>query len=278
MSRMNTLGLLEYTKQSHSDFYHKILKEYNNYNNWLSSTFLSLGHIYRRINSKGRSVLYVLDAFKPILDANSLKLSYTYLIHLSIYNREDCNYEEDKWYTLDKVYEMLLEDVTPKYGMQQVSNAMPCDINFRILPQVDNNEMNVIKTRFHHHSNSDYRYDNEKGRIVGTYNRHYCTCEYTIYTYELVDGEWQRRCSTYLNKIRLAADNTQGWCHDTDINGVDCFSTWGHYDGCWKNLRDVKKKFFEIESLAKCETLFDDIDFLKTDMFMPYPIVENKSW
>lgn len=275
MLRMNTLGLLEYTKESHPDFYCKILKEYNNYSNWLSSTFLTLGHIYRRINSKSRSILYVLDGFKPVLNTKSLKLSYTYIVHLSLYNREYCNYEEDKWYTLDKVYEMLLEDVTHEYGVQETLNTIPCDINFRILSQTDN-ELNIIKTKFHHHSHNDYRYDNKIGRIVDIYNRHFCTCEYTIYTYDLVDGEWERKSSTYQNKIRLAADNTQGWCHDTDINGAECFSSWGHYDGTWKNLRDVKKKFFGIESLAKCKTLFDDIDFLKTDMFLPYPIIENK--
>lgn len=267
-SKMGVLGLAEYTRQSHPEFYSQILKEYANYNNWISSTFLKPGHVYKKVSNSGKVTLYVLDDFKPALNENSLKLTYTYIIHLSIYDSNDED-EEGMWCTLEELYEMLLEDVTPKYGVQDIPDSVPCKFNWRILSETTD-ELKIIRTNYYHHSYIDYHYDAERT----PYNRHFCVCEYRLYTYKLVDGEWENAHKSYINKFRLAADNTMGWCHDTGSTDRSLIS--GRYNGCWKNLREAKRKFLGVESLAHCKQLFGDISFLDTYMFTPYPIKENK--
>lgn len=268
---MNTntlLGLINYTRLSHPEFYDQILNEYANYINWLSSTFLRPGHVYKKVSKSGKVTLYTLDDFKPALNEKSLKLTYTYIVHLSIYKSDD-EYETGNWYTLDELYKMMLEDVTPKYGVQDIPDSVPCKFNWRILSETKN-ELKIIRTNYYHHSHIDYHYYDEKT----PYNRHFCECEYKLYIYKLVDGEWENTYKSYPKKFRLAADNSMGWCHDTatDRNSL----LLGKYDGCWKNLREAKREFLGVDSLANCKTLFDDINFLDTYMFTPYPIKENK--
>lgn len=274
MKKVNILGFNEYVKQSHPEEFDVFLKEYANYNNWLNQTFLQLGHVYKTNNYSRKERVFVLNGFKPILDVDSYKFSRTYLVHFSNY-KKDCYGENDEpgWINLDQAYKMMLVDITnEKDAFGNVIKKVDCDNNlycehqFRVLKRTDD-ELEVIYTNFKHHSYIDRSYSDKK-----YYNRHFCDIVYQKFSYEKDEsGDWVRSISTYKNQIRLAADNSMGWCHDSDISGRN------RYDGCFKNLRECKKKFLGVESLAKLPILFNYINTLSTDMFVPYPI-KSTEW
>lgn len=270
MRKVNVLGFNEYVKQAHPKEYDRNLLEYQNYSNWLDPKFLKLGHVYKTSSPFKNPYVYVLDGFQPIIN-DSYKLTYTYLVHFSSY--KEYNDDGCGWVSLDDAYKMMLVDITgtkDAFGnviKKEDVKVMPrCNYTYHILNK-DKKNMEVLVARFEHRSYIDYSYSNKKH-----YNRHICGLEYKKYDYVMEDGEWTKEYSTSWNKIRLAADNTMGWCHDTDSRAFN-----SRYDGRMDNLRSCKMKYLGVKSLAKYPMLFDDINTLSTDMFVPYPI-KSTEW
>jgi len=268
--KVNVLGFNQYIKEAHPKEYERNLAEYANYSNWLDSKFLKLGHVYRINNYDRFTKVLVLDGFKSVLN-DSLKLTYTYLVHFSYHKEYADKSEVLGWVTLDQAYKMMLEDITgtkDAFGNTiepiEVKEQPYCKYNYRVVSQ-DDNKMEIIFTEFNYSSYEDWK-DKKK------YNRRHCDLVYKKYLYEMEDGEWTKTYTSSKNKIRLAADNSMGWCHDTNV------AAYGRskYDGCFKNLRECKKKFLGVESLTKCSVLFDDIKTLSTDMFVPYPVKKSE--
>lgn len=254
----NVLGIIEYVKLSNPAFYYRTLKEYENYCNWLNDDFLKLGHIYK---SNKNNKIYILDGFKTVLDTKSDTLQHTYVIHL---HERDTN--DGSWQSLDCIYKMLLEDVSDKYGVSPVPMNIPYNCSFRILEQTDEC-LKVIMTKYHH-SRTKYFVATDCERIK--HYTHSCSLEYIIYKFKNVNGVWVRSGQSCLNTIRLAVNNSDGWCHDTGV--YDNTNAGSRCNECIKNLRKCKKKYLGTDSLAKCKPLFANINYLKTDMFIPYPI------
>lgn len=271
--KVNVLGFNSYVREAHPKEYERNLREYANYSNWLDPKFLKLGHVYKTTNYDKFTKVLVLDGFKPVLN-DSLKLTYTYLVHFSSYKEYETEEDNIGWVTLDQAYKLMLEDITGTKDVfgkiiepVEVKEQPYCEYDHRIVLE-DESKIEILFTKFQHHSYIDYSSErNEK------YNRHNCSLRYKRYVYEMIDGEWTKVYTSHKNTIRLAADNNMGWCHDT---GIDSLYN-SKYDGCFKKLRECKKKFLGVESLAKCPVLFDDIKTLSTEMFVPYPIV-NSEW
>lgn len=269
IKKINILGFNEYIKEAHPTEYERNLKEYQNYSNWLNSDFLKLGHVYRADNYSKYIRLFVLDGFKPVIKNNSYELTYDYLVHFSNYKGHD-DYDAPGWITLDQAYKMMLLDLTgtkDSFGNTitevKVDSIPYCEYEYRIVSQ-NNGKMEILYTCFEHHSYIDYNSSHQK------YNRHFCNLVYKKYVYEKENGKWIETYSSGKNKIRLAAANYMGWCHDTSI----CHNN--RYDGCWKNLREVKTKYLGVQSLANLPILFDDIKTLSIKNFVPYPIKSYK--
>lgn len=270
IKKINVLGFNEYIKEAHPAEYERNLKEYENYSNWLNSDFLKLGHVYRTDDYSRFIRVFVLDGFKPIIKDNSYELIYDYLVHFSNYKEYD-DYDAPGWVTLDQAYKMMLLDLTgtkDSFGKiinrEEVKEMPYCEHEYRIVSQTEE-KMEILYSCFEHHSYIDYNRDHKK------YNRHFCTLTYKKYVYEKEDGKWIKEYDSCKNKIRLAAANYMGWCHDTDICHTE------RYDGCWKNLRELKMKYLGVRSLAKLPILFDDVKTLSIKNFIPYPI-KTKEW
>lgn len=268
MKKVNCLGFIEYIKQSNPTAYDKYLKQYTNYCNWLYNDFLVLGHVYK----VQYSTFYVLDSFKPVLNDNSKELSYTFLLYFSPYNKSIKDIDSIGWVTLDQAYKMMLVDVTnTKDTSDNIISPVDCDNNvycpyqYKILEKTDD-YIEIIYTKFCHNSYVDFKWSDHT-----YYNRHFCDMIYRKYTYIKNDeGKYVRDYSTCLNKIRLAATNELGWCHDSDITGRN------EYNGCFKNLRECKKKFIGVDTLNRLDDLFEDVNKLSIKGFVPYPINESE--
>lgn len=264
------LGFLGYMKITHPVAYAMISKEYTNYSNWLSSNFIKVGHIYQR-SKTGR--FYIINGMKGVLVAVNSRPYIGNIFHIDRYDpykkeiiKGADDFITDSWMDSDRLYNLMLEDVTSNFEVVPVDTVVKCPYSYHIISEKED-EISILFTDI---SYKRVRSKRVKDNCRDGYRRD-CTCLYTIYKLINVDGIWICFVNNK-NQIKLAANNSDGWCVDTDLDKYGK----GHYEGRWSSIREVKKKFMGIDSYRKCPSLIEYIQEKNINIpeykFVPYPI------
>ena len=262
------MDFLDFIKES-SPKLNKILEtEYQNYLNFQKPLeFLKVGHIYEcnSIRYGGGGGRFIITAVAPYLKKGcniSDPEPIYHIISLNELDEYDPREDEVHWESIDKIYEMVLTDVTDEYkDNDKIFNWIHPKQFWEFYWDIDKKRIFKVHTLTWSYSDGYWNGDRYKPKRC-----HHAECHVQPLYVDEVNNTIETECSYSL--IRLGADNTC-WCVDTGKPRIGGYCN-GRFEGKF-NKRSACSRVIGVPYFRMLDKVFKTKEIEYVTSFKPYP-------